>query len=145
MSGLYPITEVPPQLHHHQHQQQRGVATTRGQRLTVHEKKKVSRALMRARRVKDGSIATVLSGEDWRAYESSMRQGLRELDENSVEMKGQGTYASKPLVSWVGLLKNKLALSCCGITYLVYSTEQVNAVLLVIQVTVTVFYSQKYW
>lgn len=66
--------------------------------MTVHQKKKASRALVRARRVKKASMEAVLGREGWTGYESSMRQGLRELDE-TAETKRRGTYASKPLVS----------------------------------------------
>lgn len=41
-------------------------------------------------------MAKVL-GDDWEGYEGPMRQGLRELD-GKAEVKGRGTYASKPLV-----------------------------------------------
>eukprot|EP00752_Nemacystus_decipiens_P002438 g2295.t1 len=74
------------------------MASNRGERLTVHQKKKTSRALERARRARNASMATVLSGEDWTGYEATMRQGLRELDD-TTEVKRRGTYASKPLVS----------------------------------------------
>ncbi|CAN0302439.1 unnamed protein product [Pylaiella littoralis] len=93
--------------HQHQHQQleqqlqqhqQRGMASNRGERLTVHQKKKTSRALVRARRVRNASIVTVLDGEEWAGYEGTVRQGLRELDD-TTEVKRQGTHASKPLVS----------------------------------------------
>lgn len=66
--------------------------------MTVHQKKKTSRALVRARRVKKASMEAVLGREGWTGYESSMRQGLRELDE-TAETKRRGTYASKPLLS----------------------------------------------
>eukprot|EP00903_Cladosiphon_okamuranus_P010903 g10299.t1 len=74
------------------------MASNRGERLTVHQKKKKSRALARARRVRSASVATVLSGEEWTGYEATMRQGLRELDD-TTEVKRRRTYASKPLVS----------------------------------------------
>jgi len=73
------------------------MASNRGERLTVHQKKKTSRALARARRLRNASIATVLGGEEWTGYEATMRQGLRELDD-TTEVKQRGTYASKPLV-----------------------------------------------
>ena len=66
--------------------------------MTVHQKKKTSRALVRARRVKKASMEAVLGREGWTGYEASMRQGLRELDE-TAETRRRGTYASKPLVS----------------------------------------------
>ncbi|CAN0365590.1 unnamed protein product [Ascophyllum nodosum] len=74
------------------------MASSRGQRPTVQQKKKASRALVRARRVRESSIATVLRGETWSGYEGPMRAGLRELDEMDATKK-RGTYASKPLVS----------------------------------------------
>lgn len=80
-----------------QHDQHRGMASNRGERPTVHQKKKTSRALTRARRLRNASMATVLSGEEWTGYEATMRQGLRELDD-TTEVKRRGTYASKPLV-----------------------------------------------
>lgn len=73
------------------------MASTREQRLTVQQKKKVSRALARSRRAREASIATVLDGETWPGYEGPMRKGLRELDEMDG-MRKRGTYASKPLV-----------------------------------------------
>lgn len=82
------------------HDQHRGMASNRGERLTVHQKKKTSRALARARRLRNASMATVLGGEEWTEYEATMRQGLRELDD-TTEVKRRGTYASKPLVSAV--------------------------------------------
>lgn len=84
-------------LQQHNQQQQRMMASTRGERLTAHQRKKASRALVRARRLRHASLATVLRGEEWTGYEGSMRQGLRELDE-TAETKRRGTYASKPLV-----------------------------------------------
>ncbi|CAM9785801.1 unnamed protein product [Ectocarpus sp. 6 AP-2014] len=82
----------------HQHQQRRSMASNRSERLTVHQKKKMSRALVRARRLRNASMATVLGEEEWSGYEATMRQGLRELDD-TTEVKRRGTYASKPLVS----------------------------------------------
>lgn len=93
-------TERSPFDHEHhldQHCQRRGMASNRSERLTVHQKKKTSRALVRARRLRNASMATVLGGEEWTGYEATMRQGLRELDD-TTEVKRRGTYASKPLV-----------------------------------------------
>lgn len=70
--------------------------------------------------MRESSMATVLSGEDWTGYEGTMRQGLRELDD-TAEMKRRGTYASKPLVSveedrGVGGRKLKgIGLSTCSV------------------------------
>lgn len=74
------------------------MASNRGERLTVHQKKKTSRALVRARRVRNASIEKVLGEEEWTGYEATMRQGLRELDDTTEVKKRRKTHASKPLV-----------------------------------------------
>lgn len=77
----------------HRDQIQRRQASSKARK-----EKKNERALVRARRVRDESMASILREDDWSAFnKGSLKQGLRELD-GPADSRKRGNYASKPLV-----------------------------------------------
>lgn len=95
-SGLAQSTCFSFSNHHHDHHHriQRRRATSRAKK-----EKKNDRALVRARRLQQESMATVVDAEEWSGSFNwgAMKQGLKELD-GPEDGKRQGEYAAKPLV-----------------------------------------------